>query len=96
MSFVQASTVLAIAQSLDVGTVSEEAAKALAPDVEYRLRETVQEAQKFMRHAKRRTLTTDDINQALQLKNVQVHFWRHSMGMRNPEFLIEMSSASQI
>lgn len=42
MSFVQASTVLAIAQSLEVGTVSEEAAKALAPDVEYRLRETVQ------------------------------------------------------
>ena len=42
MSFVQAATVLAIAQSLEVGTVSEEAAKALAPDVEYRLRETVQ------------------------------------------------------
>ncbi|KAL0022759.1 hypothetical protein WJX79_000193 [Trebouxia sp. C0005] len=71
MSFVQPSTVHAIAQSLEVGAVSDEAAKALSPDVEYRLREVVQEAQKFMRHSKRRMLTTDDINQALRLKNVQ-------------------------
>ena len=42
MSFVQPSTVLAVAQSLEVGTVSEDAAKALAPDVDYRLRETIQ------------------------------------------------------
>lgn len=32
----------------------------------------IQEAQKFMRHSKRRMLTTDDVNQALRLKNVQV------------------------
>ena len=42
MSFVQPSTVHAIAQSLEVGAVSDEAAKALSPDVEYRLREVVQ------------------------------------------------------
>lgn len=42
MSFVQPSTVHAIAQSFEVGAVSDEAAKALSPDVEYRLREVVQ------------------------------------------------------
>ena len=42
MSFVQTSNVHAIAQSLEVGSITEEAAKALAPDVEYRLREIVQ------------------------------------------------------
>lgn len=42
MSFVQPSTVHAIAQSLEVSVVNDEAAKALAPDVEYRLREVVQ------------------------------------------------------
>ncbi len=42
MSFIQPSTVHAIAQSLEVGTVSDEAAQALSPDVEYRLREVVQ------------------------------------------------------
>ena len=35
-------TVKAIAQSVDVTHLSEAAAKALAPDVEYRLREVVQ------------------------------------------------------
>lgn len=42
MSFVQPSTIHAIAQSLEVGAISDEAAKALSPDVEYRLREIVQ------------------------------------------------------
>lgn len=42
MSFVQPSTIRAIAQSLEVGAVSDEAAKALSPDMEYRLREVVQ------------------------------------------------------
>ena len=42
MSFVQPSSIHAIAQSLEVGAISDEAAKALSPDVEYRLREIVQ------------------------------------------------------
>ena len=45
--------------------MSAEAAEVLAPDVEYRLRQLVQDASKFMRHAKRTTLTTTDVNNAL-------------------------------
>jgi hypothetical protein len=36
------------------------------------LRAATQEAVKFMNHSKRSTLTTDDINAGLQLRNVEV------------------------
>ena len=42
-------------------------AASMAPDLEYRIREVVQEASKFMRHSKRTTLTTQDINNALRM-----------------------------
>ena len=45
--------------------LSAEAASVLAPDVEYRLRALVQDASKFMRHAKRTKLTCSDVNNAL-------------------------------
>lgn len=44
---------------------------ALASDAEYRLREIIQEATKFMKHSKRDKLTTGDINAALSLRNVE-------------------------
>lgn len=44
---------------------------ALASDTEYRVREIIQEAMKFMKHAKRDKLTTGDINAALRLRNVE-------------------------
>ena len=34
-----------------------------------------QEATKFMRHSKRRRLTTDDINHSLKLRNLEVGWW---------------------
>lgn len=70
MGAIPPSTIQVIAQSLQLSNVSVEAAKALAPDVEYRLREVVQEAQKFARHAKRSAVTTEDVNNVLRLKNV--------------------------
>ena len=72
MSFIQPATIQAIAHSLDVTRLSSEAASALAPDVEYRLREIIQDAQKFARHAKRVKLTTEDVNSALQMRNFEV------------------------
>lgn len=69
MSFVQASSLQVLADSMGVPKLSDEAAKALAPDVEYRMRDIIQEAAKFQRHSKRSTLSTDDISQALRMRN---------------------------
>ncbi|KAG2496342.1 hypothetical protein HYH03_005572 [Edaphochlamys debaryana] len=71
MSFIQPATVKAIALSVDVTHLTDEAAKALAPDVEYRLREVIQDALKFAKHSKRTKLTTQDINNALRLRNIE-------------------------
>lgn len=53
-------------------TLSEEVVEALAQDVEYRTREIIQEAGKFMFHAHRQKLSVDDINHALAARNVEV------------------------
>lgn len=51
--------------------LSSDVALTLAPDVEYRLREIMQEAIKCMRHSKRTVLTADDVDSALSLRNVE-------------------------
>ncbi|CAN1799472.1 Transcription initiation factor TFIID subunit 6 [Linum perenne] len=63
-----------IAQSLGISNLSPEVPLALAPDVEYRLREVMQESIKCMRHARRTTLTSSDVDRALSLRNVEVWF----------------------
>ena len=55
MSHVRRETVQDLAESMG-HALPAGVAEALAPDVEYRTREVVQEALKFMRHAKRRRL----------------------------------------
>ncbi|CAN1761007.1 Transcription initiation factor TFIID subunit 6 [Linum perenne] len=72
MSIVPKETIEVIAQSIGVSNLSSDAALALAPDVEYRLREIIQESIKSMRHSRRTTLTTDDVDAALSLRNVEV------------------------
>jgi transcription initiation factor TFIID subunit 6 len=42
MSFIDPSAIQAIAHSVEVPKLSDEAARTLAPDVEYRLREVIQ------------------------------------------------------
>lgn len=54
---------------------SEDVVANLAPDVEYRIREIIQESLKFVRHSRRTNLTTQDINSALKVKNVEVRSW---------------------
>lgn len=65
-------TIKDIADSLGIVTLSSEAAKQLAIDVEFRIQEVVQEALMFMRHAKRTVLSPSDISNALKSLNVEV------------------------
>ncbi|VVB00086.1 unnamed protein product [Arabis nemorensis] len=60
-----------IAQSIGLSTLSPEVSAALAPDVEYRVREVMQEAIKCMRHARRTTLMAHDVDSALQFRNLE-------------------------
>lgn len=63
-------TVKDAAESLGIN-LPDEAAKNLAMDVEYRIHEILETAIKFMRHSKRKLLTTNDINQALKMLNIE-------------------------
>ena len=68
---VSRNSIKVIAESVGIAHLKDEVADALAPDVEYRLRDLVQEALKFAKHGRRETLTTDDINYALRLRNCE-------------------------
>ena len=72
MSSVTPTLVQALANSLHFGTLSIDAAESLAPHLEVRLREIIQDALKFMRRSKRHTLSPDDINSALIAKCKEV------------------------
>ncbi|KAI0225268.1 histone H4-like TAF Taf6, SAGA complex subunit [Massospora cicadina] len=66
-------------------SISEAAVGALATDVEFRIAEIVQEATKFMRHAKRTSLTTDDINHAIRVRSVEPVYGFNASGGINFE-----------
>ncbi|KAI9337365.1 hypothetical protein DFJ73DRAFT_849170, partial [Zopfochytrium polystomum] len=70
MSILPVESIHAITESVGI-VLKDAAASALLSDVEYRLREIVHEAKKFMRHSKRTQLKTEDINHALRVKNVE-------------------------
>ncbi|XP_058210548.1 transcription initiation factor TFIID subunit 6 isoform X1 [Rhododendron vialii] len=71
MSIVPKETIEVIAQSIGINNLSPDVALALSPDVEYHMREIMQEAIKCMRHSKRTMMTTDDVDSALNLRNVE-------------------------
>ncbi|KAG8470775.1 hypothetical protein KFE25_009196 [Diacronema lutheri] len=76
-------SILSVAEGL--GPISHDVAEALAPEIEYRLRDVIQEARKFMLAARRETLTTADINFALRLRNVEPLYGFGSTGGTSAE-----------
>jgi len=60
-----------VAESLGLGNLSEEAAAALAADVEFRLTQLIEDSIKFMRHSKRTNLLVEDVDYALRAKNIE-------------------------
>ncbi|ODV84529.1 hypothetical protein CANARDRAFT_29067 [[Candida] arabinofermentans NRRL YB-2248] len=65
-------TVKDAAESLGISQqLNEEVSKNLAMDVEYRIHEILEQALKFMRHGKRKTLTVQDIDRAMKVLNLE-------------------------
>ncbi|XP_048731992.2 TAF6-like RNA polymerase II p300/CBP-associated factor-associated factor 65 kDa subunit 6L isoform X2 [Ostrea edulis] len=60
-----------MAESVGFSELSDDAAALLCEDVSYRLKEATQNSIQYMKHGKRKRLTTEDFNQALTNSNVQ-------------------------
>lgn len=88
-----------VAESVGIGNLSDDVADNLARDVEYRISQVLEEALKFMRHAKRTVMTTQDISNALRLLDVEplygyestraLRFGEATMGPGQPLFYVE-------
>ncbi|OWB64271.1 hypothetical protein B5S31_g4593 [[Candida] boidinii] len=66
-----ADTVKDAAESLGILGLTEDVSKNLAMDIEYRIHEILEQALKFMRHGKRKTLTVQEINRAMKILNLE-------------------------
>lgn len=60
-----------VAEAVGIPNLSKDVADNLARDVEFRIGQVLEEALKFMRHARRTTLNTQDIAQALRILDVE-------------------------
>ena len=60
-----AESIKIMAETISIGNLPEEAAREIAEEVTYRVRQLTQDAAKLMHHGKRAKLTCDDIDQAL-------------------------------
>lgn len=67
-----------IAETIGIPNLPDEAAKELAEDVSYRLKIIIQDAAKFMFHAKRQKLSTTDIDAALKAKGIEPLYGFHT------------------
>ncbi|KAI9726064.1 MAG: hypothetical protein M1828_002072 [Chrysothrix sp. TS-e1954] len=60
-----------VAEAIGISSLSPEVLSHLTRDVEFRIAQVLEEALKFMRHAKRTTLFTQDVSQALRVLDVE-------------------------
>ncbi|KAI7739971.1 hypothetical protein M8C21_001028 [Ambrosia artemisiifolia] len=70
-SVVEKESIEVIAESIGVGNLSPDVLPSLAADIEYRVREIMQEAIKCMHHSKRTAMISDDVDTALQLRKME-------------------------
>lgn len=62
-----------IAESIGIGYLADDAARELADDISFRVKHIIQDAAKFMNHAKRTKLMPCDVDSALKAKNFEVY-----------------------
>lgn len=67
-----------MAETVAMGNISEEAAKEIAEEVTYRLRQLTQDSSKFMHHGKRAKLLCDDVDQALRMTGQEPLYGFHA------------------
>lgn len=63
-----------IAESIGISNLSDLAAKDLADDISYKLKQIVQDGQKFMHHAKRTRLSLADLDHSLKIRNIEPQY----------------------
>lgn len=88
-----------VAESIGILNLTDDATRSLTSDIEYRISQVLEEALKFMRHAKRNSLTTQDISQALRALDVEplygyestrpLRFGEASIGPGQPLYYVE-------
>lgn len=88
-----------VAESVGIGAMGDEALKALAQDVEYRIGQVIIEALRLMRAARRTTMTVNDISLALRVLDAEplygydstrpLRYGEASLGPGQPLFYIE-------
>jgi transcription initiation factor TFIID subunit 6 len=92
-------TVRDVAESVGIRDLNKDVTQALCRDVEYRISQVLEEALKFMRHAKRTLLWSQDISNALRTLDVEplygyettrlLKFGEASIGPGQPLFYVE-------
>ena len=92
-------TIRDVAESVGITSLPPEVSSNLAMDVEYRIHQVLQEALKFMKHAKRTVLTTADVSHSLKVLDVEplygydttrpIRFGEASLGPGQPMFYVE-------
>mmetsp|Transcript_29538 Transcript_29538/g.82548 ORF Transcript_29538/g.82548 Transcript_29538/m.82548 type:complete len:499 (-) Transcript_29538:15-1511(-) len=71
MSILNKDAVRVVAESIDIADLRDDVSSALLSDVEFRLREVIQESAKFMRRGKRTHMHSGDVNNALRVHGME-------------------------